>query len=445
MPRGGFFQRLLPLSIFMIVLVSAPLGSAEGRAQTKTDGTELGYAVAAVAAVGRTETDEDHPIYSAPESSTPSGIVSTPIGGATSTGAILSGGTTNGATSTGATSAPDPIEEPEVGFTCTEPHGNILGCTNLSAFCSRWWPNCSRRSQIGSASIPSSCSSANFTVLQYVSGGGSLTTAPVISNLDSKSSFNSKSHGPVVNDLGSTNGSGVTASFAMPGSKATSLASSSQGDGATASSPNSGNAAFTTADSSAPIQASTALPNRGKVGGSEVRGGPTSAIEGADVSSTRFADPSAPAPASASASYSDPALAYSVTSGSRETLVEKLKASPGMREELRAKLREASATADPAKQETLEYYKKALVEAESRVRGGSLNALTPLGAREAFSMNGEDSEREIGRLTVSMSSASEDELTQTPLFPRVHKALLRQMAMGKLKVIPKPTLSASAP
>jgi hypothetical protein len=445
MPGGKFFSRFQPLSTLLFVITCVPMGSLDcfGSSQPIGSGSRTEF--------GSTEFEYDESGSSGQSGWSFKGGSSSIGFGGTRSGSIGSGSSGSGSSGSGSGSSgssdPTPIQDSaDIGFSCTEANGNVLGCTNLATSCSVWWPSCSRRSQIGDKSIPSSCQSAAFRVIQYATGEAAVNPSaePSHSNL---SSSGSKS-GPEMDQLGAANRSNVTASFKVQKSNAGPQAASTQAAAeAVTTSTDTSNTNFAPETETGPGQAAVQQPSRGRVGNSEVKGGGAPAIEGAGVSAARFLDPNAAA-APTTASYTDPALAYAVTSGSRESLVEKLMANPAMREELRSKLREASATgaaSDPDRQETFEYYKKALAEANGRVHGSSLSALTPLGSREAFSMNGDESEKEIQRLTASMGNSSEDELMQTPLFPRVHEALVRQAARGNVKFVPKRTLSASAP
>lgn len=138
--------------------------------------------------------------------------------------------------------------------------------------------------------------------------------------------------------------------------------------------------------------------------------------------------------------YSDPWLDY-IQGASRAELVEKLERDAGLRGELRRKIDEmadGSGASDPGTREKVDYYRRALAEAEARLKQGGLKALQPLEIfeQEAFAMNGDETEREIKRLLAGMdekaSGLDGDEGLHYPLFSRVHRSLWRQVANGNI-------------
>lgn len=141
------------------------------------------------------------------------------------------------------------------------------------------------------------------------------------------------------------------------------------------------------------------------------------------------------------AGYTDPWMDY-VTASSREELIDRLVKNSKLREELQQKLddiNDGSGASDPMLKEKKEYYRNALLEAKNRLRRGTLEALAPLDSYEAFSMNGDETDREIKRLLSSMDEGAaelsdKDEGLHYPLFPRVHRALWRQLANGNINL-----------
>lgn len=144
----------------------------------------------------------------------------------------------------------------------------------------------------------------------------------------------------------------------------------------------------------------------------------------------------------AKANYSDPWLDY-IQGSSRAELVDKLEGDSKMRGDLRRKIDEmadGSGASDPGTREKAEYYRRALAEAEARLRQGGLKALQPLDVfeQEAFSMNGDETEREIKRLLAGMDDKAAglegDDGLHYPLFSRVHRSLWRQLANGNIQL-----------
>ncbi len=143
--------------------------------------------------------------------------------------------------------------------------------------------------------------------------------------------------------------------------------------------------------------------------------------------------------------YTDPWMDY-VAASSQEELVNSLVKSSNLRETLQRKLEalgDGSSTPDPALLEKKEFYLKALSEAQSLLLQGPVEGLAPLDSSEAFSMDIDENDREIKRLLASMAGtlvnsggalSHQDDGLHYALFPRVHRALWRQIANGNIQL-----------
>lgn len=298
---------------------------------------------------------------------------------------------------------PEAIPE-GIGFTCTEAGGNTLACTNLPPSCAQWWPRCALQDFAGGAKMPSNCATPTFKLVSMAGAageglgladlGGGAAAAPNFA-----ASFANKNSAP--------------APATPPGGPALPTA-------APASSPASASApAASTTAASAPLPANVpayaaAFLNMAPAGATPVQ--PPAAA------------PAGPAPTSAG-HYDDPWIDYSASTHTRDALVETLANTPALRQELRQKIA-AQAAADPSRNEQLEYYRRALADAEKRSSARTVfKSLTPL---ETFSLNSEETDHEVRRLISSMNG--DEESARVPLFPRVHEALQRALAQGNVHV-----------
>ncbi|MGZ3661504.1 MAG: hypothetical protein ACXVB9_15685 [Bdellovibrionota bacterium] len=283
----------------------------------------------------------------------------------------------------------------EIAFTCTDSTGNVLGCTNLPASCSEWYPSCVKRTQNGTKGIPGNCSSATFTLVKYV--GAPQVSADAADAAQSSGPSLAASPSPSMPEFAQTS------SLPAPNMSPVVIAPPPVATPTAAALPGVPNAASF-------YQAALSLA----------------------ASASRPAGPAKEAVLGATLNFSDPWMDY-VSHDSRKELVTRLKGDPKLRDEIRAKIN--ASPADPNDlnaQEKIEYFRQALAEAEFISHRGSLDALTPLNTQETFSANGNE---EIRRLVASMRDADDGE---APLFPRVHRALWRQLANGNIH-LRKPT------
>lgn len=158
-----------------------------------------------------------------------------------------------------------------------------------------------------------------------------------------------------------------------------------------------------------------------------------------------FSADAAGADPQAKSNYSDPWMDY-IAGTSRAELVDKLEHDAKMRADLRKRIDDmvdASGASSATVRDKVEYYRKALAEAEARLRQGGLQALKPLDMfeeetrPEAFAMNSDETDRDIRRLLASMDDSAatledKDEGKHYPLFSRVHRSLWRQLANGNI-------------
>lgn len=379
------------------------------------------------------------------------------------------------------------------GFRCTTAGGVVMQ-SNLGAGCAEWWPGCSLKPDPPppGRKCPKSCKRAYFTV-RYVPitgsdpyihersyatyTGGRASYSHTQSLLESAkvgagesnggeaggagSESNQESNAANGNSAGEKNLSSGTGGGAAGGkhgqaaSRADASASDARGSESTAGGPRAAaakagetlGAAMT--DSKGPSQKNR-TPSA--AGGNRVAGGDSPmtleqamalADRAGNGSSKDFSAEAEAAGAVAGgkskSNFSDPWLDY-MAAASRDELLTKLERDGAFREALRRKIddmNEGSGSSDRNSREKVEYYRKVLAEAEARLRKGGLQALKPLEKFEEFSMNGDETDREIKRLLASMDDHAagledKDDGIHYPLFSRVHRSLWRQLANGNI-------------
>jgi hypothetical protein len=379
------------------------------------------------------------------------------------------------------------------GFHCTT-SGGVVMQSSLGAGCAEWWPGCSRRPDPPPPGrrCPQACKRAYFKV-RYVPitgadpythqrsysshNGGHNSYSPSQSALESAKagvdgSYNDEAGGAgnegnresaaAVRDPDGLKTSSEGANGGASGGKHEQAASrvealafgaggtDSKAGGPKASAAKAGDTPATgTADSAGPGQKNRTSP---AAGAKQFTGGDSpltlqQAMAMADRAGTGGnRDFSAEAQAAGAAAdgksksnFSDPWLDY-MAAASRDELVAKLERDGTFREALRRKIddmNEGSGSSDRNIREKVEYYRKVLAEADSRMRKGGLQALKPLEKFEEFSMNGDETDREIKRLLASMDDHAaeleeKDDGIHYPLFSRVHRSLWRQLANGNI-------------
>jgi|GEM_PF-6105243 len=364
-------------------------------------------------------------------------------------------------------------------FFCTMSGGVVMG-TRLPEDCKKWWPACVMMPPPPKKKFPKHCLKANFKVVHIPTANGdefiesrvysTQSSERVASHKDSSAKTQLKLQGS--KQSGEDEGESESASArgssqnedSEPGSASTGFLGSTGSKGGKATGIQEASRSATFMASANENSGAVAAGGAGTVGrelgknATATGGGPAASgkestyqayLAGKFAGAAKTPQYEASGenlPANDSITkkhegFTDPWMDY-VTASSREELVDRLTKNSKLRDELQRRLNDindGSGSSDPGLREKTEYYRKALLEAKNRLKRGTFEELAPMDINEAFSMNGDETEREIKRLLSSMdesaaSMSDKDEGLHYPLFPRVRRALWRQLASGNINI-----------
>ena len=337
-----------------------------------------------------------------------------------------------------------------------------MGANNLSASCSYWWPSCGKRRVYYPQTFPRQCENPDFIVLHYPLNGqyvdwedypdskaeASLHDPPPIQRqheAPAKEQTELSHDSPKENESANSNKKSTPAiqignaqdqlssskpnPSSLPNEEFSAPQNSAQKN--PAASDSSSEKTYTAGKAYEPKNNPKVFPAPPLTVGSPINVAITNSS-----SKLKSVEP-LPAPSekkTAQTNYTDPWLDF-VAPGVRSQLFERFRTDREYREQIKTKIDQAlqkEANLSPAMREKLDLYQRTLRELEDFEKNGGSEHITPMAASEAFSMNADETSREIQRFL----SARDTEGSNDPLFERVHKALIRNIPVQKSRRAP---------